>query len=306
MSENPNIYLDDPDPLSLLLKRMDLSAEVYVNGDFCGTWAVNTAGSKRIPFHLIGAGNAWLHIDDSSPQQLAEKDLVLFPRDSQHIVSHSAERPTLEQINAPMTNDGATTQMICGFFEFKSAFTYPLLDALPEVVVLQTSSANQAERMQRLLDLMLLELSEVKPGNYAVVDHIAYLVFIEILRQQVSSETLPQGMLKALFDAKIGRALNAIHKNPQQAWTLVTLAEKANMSRSSFADKFSRLAGITPKRYLNLWRMAEARRLLSSSELSTAQIAEMSGYDSEAAFRKAFKSMEGQTPGDVRKAAHKG
>lgn len=300
MSKSPNIYLDDPDPLSLLLARMDLSAEVYVNGDFCGNWAVDTAGSRRIPFHLIANGEAWLHFPDQTPRALGKHDLVMFPHDAHHVMSNSSQPPSADQINAAMSNDGAVTQMVCGFFEFKGALMYPLLDSLPELVWL---SATASEQVQRLIDLMLLELTEAKPGSYAVVDQLAYLLFVEVLRQQVQQGDIASGVLKALFDTRIGRVLNAIHRHPEHEWTLASLAEKAAMSRSSFADRFSNVAGITPMKYLNLWRMAEARRLLSMSDYSIAQIAEMSGYESDAAFRKAFKSTQGQTPGEVRSAS---
>lgn len=303
MSESPNIYLDDPDPLSLLLNRMELNAEVYVNGDFCGTWAVDTAGSRRIPFHLIGEGEAWLHFDQDAPQELGTKDLVLFPRDTHHIISNSATRPPDQQVNAPMSNQGATTQMVCGFFEFRNALMYPLLDALPEVVLLRAAASKQIHRVQWIIDIMLLELREARPGSYAVVDQLAYLLFIEILRQQVEAGTLASGLLVALFDARIGRAIGAIHQHPEQDWTLSSLADKAAMSRSSFADRFARIAGLTPMKYLTLWRMAEARRLLTTTDLSTAQIADRSGYESEAAFRKAFKNTQGETPGAVRNTA---
>ncbi len=303
MSESPNIYLDDPDPLSLLLNRLALNAEVYVNGDFCGTWAVDTGGSRRIPFHLIGSGDAWLHFEGESPNQLAAKDLVLFPHDAHHIISSAEAEPPQTLVNAPMTNDGATTQMVCGFFEFRNALAYPLLDALPDVVVLRAADTRQARHLDWLIDRILLELKEALPGSYAVVDQLAYLLFVEILRQQVRDNAVPSGLLAALFDARIGRALNAIHQHPENTWTLETMAEQAAMSRSSFAERFNRLAGLTPVKYLTLWRMAEARRLLTTTDLSTAQIAERSGYETEAAFRKAFKKTQGDTPGAVRSAA---
>ena len=303
MSESPNIYLDDPDPLSHLLNRLALSAEVYVNGDFCGTWAVDTGGSRRIPFHLIGSGEAWLHFEDEPAQHLSERDLVLFPHDAHHIVSSDDKKPADEIVNAAMTNDGATTQMVCGFFEFRNALAYPLLDALPEAVVLRASDTRQARHLQWLIDCILQELKEAKPGCYTVVDRLAYLLFVEILRQQVEENSLSKGLLAALFDPRIGRALNAIHQQPAQNWTLDAMAEKAAMSRSSFADRFARITGTTPVKYVTLWRMAEARSLLSTTELSTAQIAERSGYESEAAFRKAFKKTQGETPGEVRRAA---
>lgn len=301
MSENPNIYLNDPDPLSVLLKRLSLNAEVYVNGDFCGTWAVDTSGSRRIPFHLIGSGEAWLHIDDEK-QKLQTHDLVIFPRDHKHIISNNAVKPSAESVNLPMTNDGETTNMVCGFFEFKNAMINPLLDALPDVIHLQAKPADGNTSL-KLIDLMILELQNARAGCYTVVDQLAYLLFIEVLREQVASETLDSGLLLALFDARIGRALNAIHQAPETAWSLEQLAELAAMSRSNFADKFTKLVGTSPMKYLLSWRMVIARKMLITSDISIAEIAEKSGYDSEAAFRKAFKQNQGEAPGAVRSSA---
>ena len=303
MSDIPNIYLDDPDPLSVMLTRLELAAEVYVNGAFCGTWAVDTSGSRRIPFHLIGQGQAWLHLDDAPPQALHERDLVLFPRDHSHIIANSERRPDREQVNQPMSNNGDTTQMVCGFFEFRNPALFPLLDALPTAVLLPAASDRARARIDGLITLILQELQESQPGNYAVIDQLAFLIFVEVLREQVSSESLPAGLLPALFDRRIGMALNAIHQSPELPWTLDTLAERAAMSRSSFAERFASLVGLTPMKYLTSWRMTEARRLLSTTALSTAAVAERSGYESEAAFRKAFKNTLGETPGAVRATA---
>lgn len=302
MPETPDIYLDKPDPLSALLQRLELNAQVYVNGDFCGTWAVDTAGSRRIPFHLIGEGTAWLHHAEDAPQQLREKDLVLFPRDAHHVIADTASRPGASAVNAPMTGEGQSTQMVCGFFEFHNALFFPLLDSLPEAVLLRGGGVTPSQRVIGLIDLMLLELRQARPGAYAVVDQLAYLLFVEVLRQQVESGAVEDGLLVALFDARIGAALRAVHENAQTNWTLEELAETAAMSRSSFAEKFSALVGVTPMKYVVLWRMAEARRLLTTTQMSIARIAEHVGYESDAAFRKAFKNTQGETPGEVRKA----
>ncbi len=300
MSESPNIYLNDPDPLSVLLKRLSLNAEVYVNGDFCGTWAVDTSGSRRIPFHLIGAGQAWLHINDQV-YKLEQGDLVLFPNDHQHIISSSEQKPAAKLVNAPLGQQGDVTNMVCGFFEFKNTVVNPLLDAMPLVIHLSAQHALAQSRAKQLINLMITELKSPRGGCYAVVDQLAYLLFIEVLRQQVESEALNSGLLVALFDARIGKALNAIHQQAHVDWSLVQLAEIATMSRSSFAEKFTQLVGLSPMKYLVQWRMIEARKLLISSNKSVAEIAQLSGYESEAAFRKAFKQHQGVTPGAVRK-----
>lgn len=296
----PHIYRDDPDPLSTLLSRLELRAEVYVSGEFCGTWAVDTAGSKRIPFHLIGEGTAWLHFGDDEGRLLEAHDLVVFPHDAHHIISNSEVAPPGEQVNEPMSNDGDVTHMVCGFFEFRSPVLFPVLESLPAAVVLRAADEGVGPRMVQLIELMLRELSQARPGHYAAVDQMAALLFIEVMRQQVEAGTVSSGILAALFDPRIGRALNAIHRQPEIAWTLLTLAETAAMSRSSFAERFNKLVGVAPMKYLTGWRMNEARRLLATTSMSTAQVAEKSGYESEAAFRKAFRNTLGITPGSVR------
>ncbi|GAB5412859.1 MAG: AraC family transcriptional regulator [Congregibacter sp.] len=302
MSDVPNIYLDDPDPLSVLLGRLELSAEVYVNGAFCGTWAVDTAGSRRIPFHLIGAGEAWLHFGSEHPRQLGDHDLVVFPHDDHHIISNSPKKPSAASVNAPMTNDGPETQMVCGFFEFRNPAIFPVLDELPRLLFLSARDELDVAQVNLLSDMILRELRLNRPGNYAAINQLAFLLFVEILRNEVGGGALSSGLLAALFDKRIGPALNAMHQQPQEPWTLESLAARAAMSRSAFSSRFSSLVKATPMKYLASWRMTEARRLLRTTSLSTAQVAEKSGYESEAAFRKAFKSILGETPGSVRSA----
>ena len=300
MSEIPNIYLDDPDPLSVLLSKLSLSAEIYVNGDFCGTWSVDTGGSKRIPFHLVGSGTAWLHFEGQSAQKLSTHDLVMFPHDAHHVISNSQTPPAPDQVNAPMSNDGDVTNMICGFFEFKNPVLFPVLDSLPKNIVLKANDQASGERIEFLIAFMLKELAGARPGFYTAIDQMAFLIFIEIMRKQMENNELQDGLLKALFDPRLGKALNGIHQQPDKAWTLETLAETALMSRSNFADTFSKIVGLTPMKYLTHWRMNEARRLLKTTALSVASIAEKSGYESEAAFRKAYRNTLGEPPGASR------
>ncbi|MBE0368968.1 AraC family transcriptional regulator [Pseudoalteromonas sp. MMG013] len=300
MSESPNIYLSDPDPLSVLLTRLDLKAEVYVNGDFCGAWAIDTGGSKRIPFHLVGSGSAWLHFDGKDAQQLNAHDLVVFPNDAHHIISNSKAKPALELVNTPMSNDGDITNMVCGFFEFRNPLLFPILAALPQVVVIKTGEKQDENRIAFLIKQMLNELKYERPGFYTAIDQMAFLIFIEVVRQQVEVGDLSKGVLSALFDPRLGKALNAIHQRPESAWTLEGLAQEAFMSRSTFADVFSKTVGLTPMKYLTQWRMSQARHLLKTTQLSVAHIAQKSGYDSEAAFRKAYRNTLGEPPGVVR------
>lgn len=302
MSNSPNIYLNNPDALSSVLSRLELQAEVYVNGDFCGAWAVDTSGSRRIPFHLIGKGKAWLHMEGKPEQMLATGDLVIFPRDNQHILASSEVEPAREMVNAELSgDDGPITHVICGFFEFQNKAAWPLLDSLPEVVVLDLSEQSANPAVRQLIELMITELGKNEPGYYAVINQLAYLLFIQILRQQIRVGALKTGLLAALFDSKISKALAAIHNQPSNNWTLELLAQEAAMGRSSFAQRFNELVGSPTMQYLAAWRMQEAKHLLVTTSQSMVEISEHCGYESEAAFRKAYRKIVGEPPGATRK-----
>ncbi len=304
MSDSPVNLLDTPDVLSSVLARLELRADVYAAGDFCGSWAVDTSGSRRIPFHLVGRGEAWLHTKHRTPRLLAPGDMVVFPHDEPHVVSHSRNPPDPKQINASIIrDDSASTTMVCGFFEFASRMVWPLLDSMNPIIVLDLCDVCEARHIRPLIEMMMEELARETPGYYSMVNHLAHLVFIYIVRQQLETKKLAQGYLKAMFDNRISKSMAAMHQSPEYPWTLASLADRAGMSRSSFAKKFHELAGVAPMQYLTEWRMQEARFLLQSSNMSIFQIAEKCGYESDAAFRKAFKKTQGITPGQVRKLA---
>lgn len=303
MSENPNIYLDNPDALSSVLSGLQLSAEVYSDGNYCGAWAVDTSGSRRIPFHLIGRGEAWLHMEEQPAQMLSAGDLVIFPRDSPHVIANSNATPAEDLINAAPSFDHAPgTNMVCGFFEFSNNSAWPLLDSLAPVIVIDMSDRSMSSSIRRLIDLMVAELNRRTPGFYAVINHLAYLLFVQVLRQQIEQGKVDSGLLAALFDSKISRALSAIHNHPGRRWTLELLASEAAMGRSSFAKQFNTLTGLPPMQYLTAWRMQEAKALLTNTRLSIAHIAQHCGYESEVAFRKAFRKTTGTPPGEVRRS----
>ena len=297
------MVLDDPDALSMILRGLRLKAEVYLHGNFCGAWAVDTSGKKDVPFHLIGNGVAWLHMEGRKPQRLTSGDLVVFPHDHHHIIAATEERP--DTVNAE-PDEGAeadpVTNMICGFFHFESELHWPLLESLPEVIVLDLGMQSSHPHIQQLIQLIIAELNSHQQGCYAAVNTLAHILFIHILRFQLT-QGLEIGLLAALADKKISKALNDIHQHPAETWTLERLAASAGMGRSAFADQFKQLVGQTPIKYLNAWRLLEAKHLLESSSRSIIDIAEACGYQSEVVFRKAYKKEMGETPGQTRKAA---
>ncbi len=293
------------DALTAILRRLRLRAGVYIHADFCGTWAVDTSGHRKVPFHLIGRGSGWLHTDDTEePRLLGAGDLVVFPHDARHVIASSAAPPPAALINQPIDPEaeGPITSMLCGYFEFQSKAAWPLLDGLPNAIVLDLQEAGRVMGTHSLIQLIVSELENARPGADAAVNELAYVLFIHVLRAEMQ-RGLDYGLLRALSDPKIGRALNLIHADPAANWTLETLAREVGMSRSAFAERFKQRVGMTPMRYVTEWRMQEAVDLLQTTELSIATIAERCGYTSEVAFRKAFRNGIGLPPGQFRRSA---
>ena len=295
----------EPDALGDILRRMRLTSEIYARPDYCGTWAVDTSGHRKVAFHLLERGNGWLHMDDGRPPlPLSSGDLVLFPQDAPHRLSSDTNAPDPAVINQPPPDilDGPVTSLLCGFFEFKSRAAWPLLDSLPPMICMDLQASSRQSGTAMLLQLMVGELERHEPGCSAVVNELAQVLFVHVLRSQMA-EGLTQGLLGALADPKIGKALNHIHADFCFDWSVDSLASSVAMSRSLFAQRFRELVGMTPMKYLTEWRMQEAQDLLETSDLTIADIAERSGYHSEVAFRKAFKNTVGKTPGVVRRSA---
>lgn len=297
--------LMNQDPLSELLSNLQLRAEVYVHADFCGHWAVDTSGQRRIPFHMLGSGQGWLHLEGQEPLRLKAGDMVLFPHDAKHLVSSQSDVKAKVRLNDPgQQEDGVATNLLCGFFDFDNLGTSTLLDELPGVIVLELGEQGQHSAIRTLVELMVSELELAQPGSYAVVNQLCHLLFVQLLRLQIA-KGLDTGLLAALFDRRISAALSAIHQYPERQWTLDSLAKLAAMGRTRFSQQFHRLVGISPIKYLTQWRMQSAKRLLETTQRSTMDIAQACGYQSEVAFRKAYRSLMGKTPGQSRKQGNK-
>lgn len=289
------------DALTSLLESLRLHAEVYLHSDFCGIWGVDTSGRGHLPFHLISGGQGWLH-QDGNCLPLNPGDLVLFPGDAQHVVSGDQQTcAATELVAGDVTEeDPATvTSMICGYFALEGNTDWPLLDSLPPVIVIRLSDSSCFPETRQLIQLMIAELERAEPGHQVIVDQLAKALFVQILRMQIAGGDAG-GLLAALFDPQIGRALQLIHDAPEQHWTLDSLARASGVSRTVLANRFRDSVGSTPMRYLAEWRMRKARELLLAGE-PTARVAEQVGYASDASFRKAFRDITGETPGKLRR-----
>lgn len=291
------------DPLSGLLRRLELHAEIFKHARYCGAWAVDTSGMRMAPFHLIQAGNCWLHMDERPAVALAPGDLVILPRDNTHVLSASAESPDRKRVNqaTDVERAAADNVMLCGFFEFGGRIAWPVLDSLPDAVIVRNGDSG----IDPLVRLIFDELDGEGLGSHAVLEFLAHALFVQVIRA-AARQGFEAGLLSALADPRLGPVLGRIHAEPARPWTLAELADAAALSRTAFAEQFRKRVGEPPMRYLNLWRLQVAKDLLLGSDLSVAQIAERVGYASDVSFRQKYRQEMGMTPSAARRAARIG
>jgi AraC-like DNA-binding protein len=296
ISTNPN------DPLSDYLQTLQLRASVYASPEVCGRWRVNPTHAHPGPgFHLVAYGQGWLHLKgDSPPLQFHEGDLLVFPRGAWHVLS---AEPVLEShdsyTDAGPPRSGAG--LVCGQLTFAARTKNPVLDALPDVLVLPTRDEANAALLGPLTVLLAAESSRKLPGHGVILDRLAEVLFVAVLRHAVQTGLIHGGILGALTDPRLGPALASFHRSPGSQWRLNQLAATAGVSRSVFSDRFQTIVGMTPMQYITHWRMLVAAIRLGTSSESVAQVAAALGYQTEAAFRRAFKRHHGIGPGAVRR-----
>lgn len=290
------------DGLSGLLRRLSFKATVFLKADFCGMWAVDTSGDRRVPFHLVTQGTGWLHLEGQEPQELQSGHLVLFPQDAPHVLAASRNEPPPELINLgpPEKIEGEVTRLVCGYFNFERRAAMPLLKSLPRTMILKLDDP-ESGLAPEVVRMWMIEANSEEMGSAIAIDLLAELVFIHVLRTSIKSASLP-GVIGALSDSRLGPVLVDIHEDPGAGHKIDILAAKSGMSESAFGQRFKRVLGMTPGQYVKHWRMHTAHRLLRESDASMAQISDQMGYESEVAFRKAFKSFFDITPGKVRKS----
>ena len=293
------------DVLSDILRSLRLRAEVFLHACFRGDWAVDTSGDRRATFHLVARGGAWLHMPEmQEPIGLAGGDLVVFPHDSKHTISNREAPPADDFPRNQLPGDdtsGPAVTLICGYFDFARHSWNPLMDALPEVMVIRSDESAGQPLMDTLGRFMYYETENSLLGSSLLIDKLSEILFIHVIRSHME-RCNDQGFIAALADIQIGKALSEIHGDPARQWSVERLAKTAGMSRSAFAERFSRLVEMTPMQYLTRWRMAQAKLHFQTTDHSVAQVAASCGYQSEAAFAKAFKKQFGYGPGHARKS----
>ncbi|MGH0031371.1 MAG: cupin domain-containing protein [Myxococcota bacterium] len=304
------------DVLTDVLAALELDSELYFRATLRGAFAVAVPEAPScVRFHVVSEGRCRLAVAGAPPCNASRGDLLLVPHGAAHVLAHpdapgdaAAARPldalleAAERISPTEIAHGrgdARTRLVCGHFSHRDGAHPPLFRSLPPLLHVRAGEARRWDWMDALLVHLDDEARGARSGAREVVRRLSEILLIEVLRAYLGRGE-SSGLIAALSDPVVRRALECIHERPGHAWTLPALAAKAGASRSVLADRFRATLGVSPMRYLAQWRIEKARHLLGRRDLSIGEIAARVGYASEAAFNRAFKGVHGAPPGRLR------
>mgnify|MGYP001818286041 CR=1 FL=1 len=318
--EKPTAVLPEPaDPRGETLHMLRLTGTLYCRGEFTAPFAIEIPELEGVmTFLVVTSGRCWLQVADAEPRMLDQGNLALIPHGIPHSISSDpALKPEpLFDLPVEKISDryecmrhgcwGELTRTMYGVVRFDDVAARHLLRLLPQTIYIDGWHDDAGGWLQSTLRFIASEAASLKPGGETVITRLADVVVIQAIRSWLeSSPDADQGWLAALRDRQIGRALALIHKDPANDWGVASLADAVAMSRSAFSARFTQLVGVSPGRYLTDWRMRVARTRLLDSADPVATIAEGLGYQSEAAFCRAFKRTFEVSPGNLRRRAEK-
>jgi AraC-like DNA-binding protein len=302
------------DVLSEVLKVIRLEGALFFNVEFTAPWSVRAhtwqalachfaPGAEHIIiYHLVTAGRASVRLDSGEQITLSAGDLVMIPQSESHIVENGRPTKTLDNAEEMASalkqglklwrigGGGELTRIVCGYMACDPQLARGFLNALPPVFKINLREHESGRWLENTIRYSVEHGDTVRPGSEAVRAKLSEVLFVETLRTYISQ--LPPdhiGWLAGARDAEVGRALACLHRDPARPWTLTTLAEEVGLSRSVLAERFRHYLNETPMAYLTRWRLQLGAQRLTATSRSVAQIAAEVGYESEAAFNRAFK-----------------
>jgi AraC-like DNA-binding protein len=299
------------DALTEVFTDMQIRRASFTRLEATAPWAWASAGERLVKFVLVVRG-AGVVTTPSQPEPIPLRGgdvFIMLDDEPYRMYDHedSLPMPCVEVERLRIGNrievggGGARTTFVSGFFEIDEIGLQPLAAVLPKLLHLKLEQ-NRSLAFQSVLELLAAETERPGLGSEAVVSRLFELLFVHAIRAYCLNPDGPsQGWLAALADRHLARVMAAIHNDPSEPWTVQSLAEIAGLSRSAFANRFRSIVGKTPLDYVTALRVHRARRRIHRSGVSLAEAAHDAGYESVAAFHRAFKRETGQTPGAYRK-----
>lgn len=314
------------DALSDALRTCQLTGGVFWHASFYEPWCLADeldpdecasyvgAASHLILYHYVVEGSLKVRVAGAPDLELGPGEVVMFPRNDSHLLGGQLDLTPVRSCDVVpeakydrfmvtrLGGDGALTRVVCGVLGFECADGNPIVATLPSILRLNVDETGSGDWMRTTFHYAADEVLAGRPGSATVLVKLSELLFAQAIRHYVG--TLPSGAtgwLAGLRDPFVSKALAALHSAVSRDWTVEALAREAGLSRSALSDRFTRLLGQAPMHYLAHWRMQLAAQSMRDTDGSLAQIAVQVGYDSEAAFSRAFKRIFGVAPATWRR-----
>ncbi len=303
------------DPLGEALHFLHMSGVFYTRSELSAPWGMDLPPMPDcLMFHVVTSGRCWLTVDGTELCLLQPGDFALVPHGEGHQLLSAPDVLAIDLFDLPREqiseryellrygHGGEATSLICGAVRFDHPAAQNLIQLLPKLMLIEAWRSPHMEWIQSTLRLMATEASELRPGGETIITRLADILVIQAIRSWMAEDPSAQmGWLGALQDKQIGRAILLIQRDPARAWTVASLADEVAMSRSAFAARFKALVEESPMQYLTRWRMNVALTWLKEEDIALGDLAERLGYQSEAAFSRAFKRFIGVSPGTARR-----
>jgi AraC-like DNA-binding protein len=314
------------DPLSEVLRSVRLTGGIFLDTRFTAPWCVHTrvtgqdcqgflaAPKQIIAYHFIIEGTLLVNVEDAPAISAHAGEIVLLPRNDPHTLASGAglEPKNARDLIQPAVSGGLArisyggggdaVHLVCGFLASEQLYN-PLIAGLPSILKVDVRQGASRDWVEASVRFAANELIEGRPASSSVVSRLSELLFVEAVRNySLVLKSHELGWLKGLADHQIGRALALIHRNIRETWSVDALARAVGLSRSAFVDRFTKLVGLPPIRYLTVWRLQTAKLNLRETQTPIARLARSIGYESEEAFSRAFKREFGSPPARWRDA----
>jgi AraC-like DNA-binding protein len=300
------------DILSDVLTLLRLRGEVLCWSELGAPWGLSFAPEDALFFHVVERGHGLLRVGRGEWRAIGPGDMVVLPEGRGHRIASARDAkvvPIADLVDPSGRvgerfrhgGGGASTHLLCGRFRFDEVLRRGSLPGLPDVLHVRGDGSSSPEWLGLTVRLLSAEAKNEAPGRDIALARLVDLLFVQTLRHWLAeSGDAPLAWIGAARDPRIAAAITLMHRNPEAAWDVASLASKTGMSRSKFAERFVKLVGEPPTRYLTRWRMHFAARLLRGSSITLREVAARVGYDSEAAFNRAFRRTMGTSPGAFR------
>jgi AraC-like DNA-binding protein len=314
------------DVLSESLSTVHMTSAIFFNAEFTEPWAVAEPHSREfarvlapeserlIPYHLIMEGDAHIRVEGMPGLSLSAGDIVILPQGDPHTLSNGSASASIDgcawlndYVSADLSTarfggGGATTRFVCGFFGCAREADRTFLAGLPPLIKVNVRGDGPGKWLESSIRHLVSETATGNAGGTALLAKMAEALFIETLRRYMRELPPDQiGWLAGAKDPVVGAVLNLLHRDPCRRWSVAELASEIGASRTVVAQRFTHFLGEPPISYLSRWRLQLATRLLGSGRKTVLQVASEVGYESEAAFNRAFKREFGLPPAQFRK-----